>query len=82
MDGGQAIIVSEVKNDNMKEKRTVGGLNLMFGPEVDGNVVFPIFQLLVKLANGIEQFAVRLFGSFGGVESFIDSALDCGEFAK
>lgn len=82
VDGGQAIIVSEVKDDNVKKKRTVGGLNLIFWPEVDGDVVFPIFQLLVKLANGIEQFTIRLLGCFGGVESFIDSALDGGELAK
>lgn len=82
VDGCQTIIVREVEDDNVKEERTVGGLNLILWPEVNGDIVFPVFQLLVKLADGIEQFAIRLLGCFGGVESFVDPALDGGEFAK
>lgn len=71
-----------MKDDNMKEQGAMGGLNLIFWPKIDGNAVFPIFQFLVKFANGIKQFTIGLSGCFGRVKSFIDSAFDGGEFAK
>ena len=82
VDGGQAIVVGKVKNNDMDEERSVGGLNFIFRSVVDGDTVLPVFKLLVQLANGVEQFAVRLLRSLGGIQPFVNSALDGRELAQ
>lgn len=66
----------------MKDKRGVGSLNLVLGPEINGDAVFPVFQLLVEFTDCVQQFPIRLLRCFGGVETLIYSAFDGGEFAQ
>lgn len=40
----------------------MGGRDLVLRSEIDGDAILPVFQLLVELANGIQEFAIRLLG--------------------
>lgn len=65
----------------MEDKRGVGGLDLMFGAEVERDAVFPGFEFSVQLADGIEQFSVALLRGLDGIELAIDFARDDGKLA-
>jgi hypothetical protein len=66
----------------MNDEGSVGGLNFVFGSEIDRNAILPVFQLLIKLTDGVEQFTVRLLRCFGGIQSLVNTALDGSEFAE
>lgn len=53
----QAVIVGRVQHDNVKNEGGVGRLDLVLRSEVNGNIVFPILELLIKLSNRIEKLA-------------------------
>lgn len=53
----------------------------MFWPEIYGDRVFPIFKLLVKLSNGVQQSAIGLFGGLCRVKLFVYSAFNDGKGA-
>lgn len=81
VDGGQAVVIGEVEHDDMQDQGRVRCLDFMLRSEINGDLVLPVLELLVQLANGIEEFASRLPRGLGRIKSLVDAALDAGEFA-
>lgn len=65
----------------MENERSMGGLDLIFWPEIYGNTVFPFFKLLIKLSDCVEELSIGLLRCLGRVKSFIDLAFDSSERA-
>lgn len=53
MNGGQAIVVSEMEDNDVQDQRRMCGLDIVFRPEVDWDAVFPFLQFLVEITNGV-----------------------------
>ncbi len=47
-----------MKHDNMENERGVRGFDFMLRAEVDGDTVLPFFQLVVQLADGIQELSI------------------------
>ena len=76
VNGSQTIVISEVKDNNVENQRRMGGLDLMLRSEIKRDTVFPFLQFSVKIADGVQQFSIRLLRCLGGVKAFVHPALD------
>ena len=63
----EAIVVGKMKNNDVEDQRGMGGFYLVFWPEIKGNGILPVFELLIELTNCIQQLAIGLFRGFGRV---------------
>ena len=81
MDGSQAVVVRKMEHYNVQYKGRMGCLDFVFGSEFNGNAILPLFELFIKISDGVQQFAVRLFRCFGGIESLVHSAFNDGKAA-
>jgi hypothetical protein len=64
---------------NLKYKWGMRSLDVVLRSELERYVIFPCFQLLIKLANGVEKLAIRLLGCLYRVKTLVNFALDHGE---
>lgn len=69
-------MVGKVQYDEMQDQWRVGSFYLMFRAILDRNALFPVFQLLIEFANGVQKLAVRLLCCASRVKSFVYSTLD------
>lgn len=54
VDRGQAIVIGKMKDDNVENQRGMSGFNFMLRSEIDRDAVFPLFQFLIKITNGVQ----------------------------
>lgn len=50
----KAIIISEVKDHNVEDQWSMGGLDLVFWPEVERYTILPLLELSIELADRIQ----------------------------
>ena len=81
MYGGQAIVVGKMQGDDMQGERGVRDFDFVLGSKVDGNGIFPSLELLIELANGVEQFSIRLSRRFDRIELLVNLGLYGGKDA-
>ena len=79
VDGGQTVVVGKMKDDDVQDQWGVLRFDLMLGSKIERDAVLPFFELLIQLADGIEELTVRLPRRLGGIELLVDLALDDGE---
>ncbi len=58
MNGGEAVIVCEMKDNNVENERRMRRLDLVFRSEVERNAILPFFELVIKLAYSIQKDAI------------------------
>ena len=57
-----------MKHDNVENQRSMRGLDLVLRAEVDWDAILPVLQLLVELADGLQELgAVGFGGEVAGV---------------
>lgn len=76
MDRGQAVVVSEMEDNDVQDQRRMSGLDFVFRSKVDRDIVFPFFQFLVEITNGVQKLSIGLLRCFSGIKPFVHAAFD------
>lgn len=71
-----------MQHDDVQYERPMCCFYFMLRPKIDRNAILPLLELPVKLADGIQEGAIRLFGSCGRVEALVHLALNNRELAQ
>ena len=58
VDGCKAVVVGEVKDDDMKDERRMRCFDFVLRPEIKWYRILPFLKLMIELTNGIQQYAI------------------------